>query len=52
MPYRPNLVLAERLGLTVTDFPGDHTGYATYPAEFASRLGELLTGAGTVTRGR
>jgi hypothetical protein len=29
VPYRPNLVLAERLGLAVSDFPGDHTGYAT-----------------------
>ncbi len=43
-PYRPNLVLAERLGLEVTDFPGDHVGYLTHPVEFAAQLGQLLAG--------
>ncbi|NMH80003.1 alpha/beta hydrolase [Pseudonocardia xinjiangensis] len=52
MPYRPNLVLAERLGLQVVDFVGDHVGYATHPAEFASQLGALLTGPGSVRPGR
>jgi acetyltransferase/esterase len=42
LPYRPNLVLAERLGLKVVDFPGDHTGYAADPAGFAARLIEVL----------
>ena len=41
-PYRPNLVLAERLGLEVVDFPGDHIGYATYPVEFAAQLHDKL----------
>jgi len=30
-PYRPNVVLAVRLGSSVVDFPGDHTGYAYDP---------------------
>ncbi|GAA3082361.1 pimeloyl-ACP methyl ester carboxylesterase [Kribbella aluminosa] len=41
-PYRPNTVLAERLGLQVVDFPGNHIGYATHPVEFAAQLRELL----------
>jgi pimeloyl-ACP methyl ester carboxylesterase len=41
-PYRPNLVLAERLGVEVVDFPGDHTGYVSRPAEFAVRLVDVL----------
>ncbi|WP_433557496.1 alpha/beta fold hydrolase [Pseudonocardia xinjiangensis] len=52
MPYHPNLVLADRLGLQVVDFVGDHVGYATHPAEFASQLGALLTGPGSVRPGR
>ncbi len=40
--YRPNLVLAERLGLEVVDFPGDHIGYLSHPAEFAVRLAGVL----------
>ena len=42
VPYRPNLVLAEQLGLKVVDFPGDHTGYTYDPAGFAARLLEVL----------
>jgi pimeloyl-ACP methyl ester carboxylesterase len=42
-PYRPNLSLAERLGLNVVDFPGDHTGYVIEPTEFAKRLAEILS---------
>src|SRR4051812_3549259 len=42
VPYQPNLALAERLGLEVVDFPGDHTGYAADPAGFAARLIEVL----------
>ncbi|MFD7161493.1 alpha/beta fold hydrolase [Kribbella sp. NPDC059898] len=41
-PYRPNTVLAERLGLQVVDFPGNHIGYATHPVEFAAQLRALL----------
>jgi acetyltransferase/esterase len=52
MPYRPNLVLAERLGHGVVDFPGGHVGYATHHAEFASRLATVLTKEGSITPGR
>jgi pimeloyl-ACP methyl ester carboxylesterase len=41
-PYRPNTVLAERLGREVVDFPGGHIGYVTHPAEFAAQLREVL----------
>jgi pimeloyl-ACP methyl ester carboxylesterase len=37
-PCRPNMVLAERLGLTVVDFPGDHVGYGSHAAAFADQL--------------
>ena len=40
--YRPNLVLAERLGLEVADFPGGHLGYVTHPYAFADTLTGLL----------
>jgi pimeloyl-ACP methyl ester carboxylesterase len=42
LPYRPNTVLAERLGQPVVDFPGGHVGYVTHPAEFATRLRAVL----------
>jgi pimeloyl-ACP methyl ester carboxylesterase len=42
LPYLPNLVLAERLGLEVTDFPGDHVGYIPHAVAFAAQLGNLL----------
>jgi pimeloyl-ACP methyl ester carboxylesterase len=38
VPYRPNLILAEWLGLHVHDYPGDHIGYVTEPAGFATAL--------------
>ncbi|TDW17780.1 alpha/beta hydrolase [Kribbella kalugense] len=41
-PYRPNVVLAEQLGLSVVDFPGDHIGYGARAPEFAVQLRELL----------
>jgi pimeloyl-ACP methyl ester carboxylesterase len=41
-PYRPNVVLAERLGLAVVDFPDGHVGYATNPRGFAARLHDVL----------
>jgi hypothetical protein len=52
MPYRPNVVLAERLGLDVVNVVGDHVGYATHAVEFASQLGALLTGPEPVRPGR
>jgi pimeloyl-ACP methyl ester carboxylesterase len=42
MPYRPNTVIAERLGINIVDFPGGHTGYMEHPAEFAAQLAEVL----------
>ncbi|MBB5918171.1 pimeloyl-ACP methyl ester carboxylesterase [Nocardia transvalensis] len=42
MPARPNAELARRLGLHVVEFPGDHVGYLTSPAEFAERLAKVL----------
>jgi pimeloyl-ACP methyl ester carboxylesterase len=37
-PYRPNAVLAERIGTEVAHFPGGHVGYVTQPTEFADLL--------------
>jgi len=45
--YRPNVVLSERLGVPVTEVPGDHLGYVRHPVEFAARLHEVLSSAGT-----
>lgn len=45
-PYWPNLVLAEELGLSVVDFPGDHIGYASRAPEFAAQLRGLLATRG------
>ena len=42
LPYLPNVVLAERLGVEVAEFPGDHIGYARHATEFAARLHEVL----------
>ncbi|WP_117210211.1 alpha/beta hydrolase [Allorhizocola rhizosphaerae] len=37
-PYRPNVALAERLGLPMWHLPGGHVGYVTHPVEFAAAL--------------
>lgn len=42
-PYRPNAVLAERLGLGIEHFPGGHVGYVTHPFDFAAKLDEVLS---------
>ncbi|MEU4212376.1 alpha/beta fold hydrolase [Streptomyces sp. NPDC026206] len=42
---RPAIVLAERLGNELAEFPGGHAGYAKYPAGFARRLVEVLAAA-------
>jgi hypothetical protein len=42
-PYRPNTVLAERLGTAVVDVPGGHAGYRTHPTEFAAELHQVLS---------
>ncbi|MEE1802154.1 alpha/beta hydrolase [Streptomyces sp. JV176] len=36
--HRPAVVLAERLGRELVEFPGGHSGYAKWPAEFARLL--------------
>jgi pimeloyl-ACP methyl ester carboxylesterase len=38
------LGLAERLGTQAVVFPGDHGGFQSHPAEFATRLREVLEG--------
>ena len=47
LAYRPNVVLSERLGLPLVEFPGEHLGYARHPVEFAARLHEVLSSAAT-----
>jgi pimeloyl-ACP methyl ester carboxylesterase len=51
-PYRPNVVLAERLGLNVVEFPGGHIGYATHQLAFAEQLADVLELAGGTAAGR
>lgn len=41
-PSRCAAVLAERLGVTLVEFPGGHSGYVLRPREFAVRLREVL----------
>lgn len=41
-PYRPAATLAARWDTHVVDFPGDHTGYWSRPAEFAATLLDAL----------
>ncbi|MEO8973217.1 MAG: alpha/beta hydrolase [Ktedonobacteraceae bacterium] len=40
--YRPAVLLAERFGTQVVEFPGDHGGYGAQPAAFAAKLREVL----------
>jgi pimeloyl-ACP methyl ester carboxylesterase len=50
LPGRPNVVLADRLGLDVVEFPGNHAGYVTAADGFSAQLAGLLasrTGAPT-----
>lgn len=42
-PYLCASRLAERLGITLTEFPGSHGGYGTHPAEFARSLHHVLS---------
>jgi pimeloyl-ACP methyl ester carboxylesterase len=45
LPYRPNLVLSDELNLPIVDFPGNHVGYLTHPAEFGTQLRKPLLGS-------
>ncbi|MFC6880599.1 MULTISPECIES: alpha/beta fold hydrolase [Actinomadura] len=40
--YRTSEALAERLGTSTTEFPGDHGGFMGHPKEFADVLREVL----------
>jgi pimeloyl-ACP methyl ester carboxylesterase len=41
-PYRPNVAIAQRLGLSIWHLPGGHVGYVTHPVEFAEALSARL----------
>lgn len=41
---RTSRALAERIGTTPVEFPGDHGGFTEQPKEFAERLREVLKG--------
>jgi pimeloyl-ACP methyl ester carboxylesterase len=45
LTYRTSLALAERLGVTTIEFPGDHGGFLTAPGEFADTLRTVLAGS-------
>lgn len=42
LAYRAAVVLAERLGMEPTVFPGNHGGFNSHPEAFARRLDEVL----------
>ena len=42
LTHRTSVAVAERLGVSTTEFPGDHGGFMGAPGEFARRLREVL----------
>jgi pimeloyl-ACP methyl ester carboxylesterase len=42
-PHEAAVRLAERLGIEVAEFPGDHQGFAAKPTEFAAAVDRLLS---------
>jgi hypothetical protein len=40
--YWSAVAVAEQLGTTLVEFPGQHVGYMTHPRVFAQRLREVL----------
>jgi hypothetical protein len=36
------VALADRLGTTVVDFPGDHVGFVVFPEQFGRVLHQVL----------
>ncbi len=44
LPYQPNRVLARQLGREIVDFPGEHLGFLSHPAEFAKELMNAVGG--------
>jgi pimeloyl-ACP methyl ester carboxylesterase len=43
-PYQCSAALADRLGIQLTEFPGDHAGFSDHPQQFAGCLYEILRG--------
>jgi clorobiocin/coumermycin A biosynthesis protein CloN7/CouN7 len=43
LAHRSALALADRLDASATEFPGDHVGFISQPAQFAEVLYRLLT---------
>jgi pimeloyl-ACP methyl ester carboxylesterase len=46
LTYRTSHALAEQLGVELVEFPGAHGGFASDPAEFATRLRAVLARTG------
>jgi pimeloyl-ACP methyl ester carboxylesterase len=44
LTYRTSLALADRLGTTPVEFPGDHGGFLGHPSKFADVLRKLFAG--------
>lgn len=44
LTYRTSVALADRLGSTPVEFPGEHGGFASHPQEFADVLRKVLAG--------
>jgi pimeloyl-ACP methyl ester carboxylesterase len=42
LTYRTSAALADRLGVTMTEFPGDHGGFIVHPQEFADVVRKVL----------
>jgi clorobiocin biosynthesis protein CloN7 len=43
LPNRTAVALADQLGTTVVDFPGDHGGFMAFPEQFGRVLDQMLT---------
>lgn len=43
LPNRTAVALADQLGTTVVDFPGDHGGFLAFPEQFGRVLDQVLT---------
>jgi pimeloyl-ACP methyl ester carboxylesterase len=41
-PYRSATLVAERLGISLVEFPGNHVGMVSHPKEFAEKLRAVL----------
>jgi pimeloyl-ACP methyl ester carboxylesterase len=42
LTYRTSAALADRLGVTMTEFPGDHGGFIVHPQEFADVVRKVI----------